>query len=139
MKRSSVVVEEIWKDVPGYLDLDGHPTYQVSSQGRVRTTGRYIKLEGVRRKNGVIRDETWWRKPQYLRPVDQKGFLYIRLHYNQGRKRVSVPLKCLVYNVFHESNFGSRDIIHIDGNIKNNSLSNLKISEDLLRKIQTAC
>ena len=127
MKDSSDMIEEIWRDVPGYLDLDGHPTYQVSNLGRVRTRGRYLFMRDVHRKDGSIRDETWWRKPQYLEPVDQRGFLCVRLCYNQRRKRESVSLKRLVYNVFHKSNFGSRDIIHIDGNIKNNSLSNLKI------------
>ena len=62
---------ERWKDIKG---CDGN--YQISSQGRVRSKGRYIECKNGRR---------FYKKPQIIKPtVINSGYEIINLHLKSG-------------------------------------------------------
>ena len=98
---------EIWKDIPG------HPGYQVSTQGRVRSLDRVvITKRGSRRYRGKI-----------LRPgkVTKQGHQCLPL----GKKSNGVLVHALVLKTFVGPRPARCDIRHLDGNPLNNALSNL--------------
>jgi glycerol-3-phosphate dehydrogenase len=88
----------IWKDIPGYEGL-----YQVSSDGKVRGKRGLLKCHVT--KHGYIRATLWSKsKP--------KHFLLHRI----------------VASVFLKNKDSKEQINHIDGDKKNNNLSNLEWS-----------
>lgn len=90
-------MEEIWKDIPGYEGL-----YQVSNKGRVY---------GIKRKNILAA------------APNEKGYMYVVLCKNNRMK--SYRVHRLVMTAFI-GNVKNMDVNHIDGDKKNNALSNLE-------------
>lgn len=99
-------VIEIWKDVTGY---EGY--YQVSSLGNVRSLNYH--------KTGRVQN----LKIQYC---DKKRSSYVIL-FRDGVCAIK-EINRLVYEAFIQEVDMNYDIIHIDGDYKNNILSNLKRS-----------
>lgn len=96
---------EIYKDIRGYNGI-----YRVSNEGNVRTIG----------KSGT------WRKDRVLKPYRHTGgYLVVTLY-----KSHSVKSKYFVHRLVANSfikNPGKRQTVnHIDGNKRNNILSNLE-------------
>ena len=98
---------EMWKDVKGY---EGY--YQVSSFGNVRSLNY--------RRTGRVQN----LKIQYR---DKNRFSFVAL-YRDGFCEI-MEVNRLVYEAFIQDVDMNYDIVHIDGNYKNNRLSNLKQSD----------
>lgn len=100
-----------WKDVAGFEGL-----YEVSDTGLVRAKDREIKIRDFYRKvKGGI------RKPY----DDQHGYLLVDLY--AGNVRTKCKVHRLVLEAFSPiPNCEGLDVNHIDGNKKNNNLSNLE-------------
>ena len=96
---------EIWKDIPNY---EGH--YQVSNLGRVKSLPRFDR-----------RGRAWGGIILANRPSG-KGYLQVGLYIDQIGFHIKIHR--LVMNVF----IGKSDyeVDHIDGDTKNNRLSNLR-------------
>lgn len=106
--------EEIWKDIEGYEGL-----YQVSNMGRVRSLDRKSKSKNKWNSynmsiKGRIR----------LTATSQRGYLRMRLC-KDGIKQW-YQLHQLVARAFIPNPEGKETVNHIDGNKKNNCVSNLE-------------
>ena len=90
-------MEEVWKDIPGYEGI-----YSISNMGKVRNdkTNRILK-----------------------QGQSGKGYLMVQLC--KDGKAKSIRIHKLVMNAFQGESKGLQ-INHIDGNKKNNQLSNLE-------------
>ena len=105
----AMIVE--WKSVIGYEDL-----YEVSSDGRVRSV-RHKKLKECKQQ------------------IDHKGYIRVCLYKNGKTKNARV------HRLVLEAFVGKSDlqVDHIDGNKKNNNLSNLEYvtpKENIMRYLQ---
>lgn len=103
---------EIWKPVVGYEDL-----YEVSSDGRVRSKGRYVKqYRGLRWIEGSI------LKPQ----LRGQGYLSVWLYrHPEPRKQVSVHR--LVAEAFCDRKDESyEEVNHLNENKQDNRADNLE-------------
>ena len=90
-------MEEIWRDI------DEYENYQISSWGRVYSKERH----------------------KYLIPeTTEKG--YLRVDLNKGGVRKHYKVHRLVAGEFIPNPLGKPQVNHIDGNKKNNSVSNLE-------------
>lgn len=111
------MLDEVWKDVPEYEGL-----YKVSNMGRVY---------GIKRNN-------------ILSPApNEKGYMYVVLCKNNKMK--SFRVHRLVAKTFL-GDFKGMEINHIDGNKKNNELSNLEycthkenMSHAILHGLENKC
>lgn len=56
---------------------------------------------------------------------DKDGYLVTKIQ--QNKKRISIKVHRLVFSHFMDENIENKEINHIDGNKKNNKLSNLEI------------
>ena len=90
-------MEEVWKDVPGYEGL-----YRVSNTG---------KVFGIKRKNILAA------------APNEKGYMYVVL-YKNGKMKSQRVHKIVMLAFCGKSN--GLEINHIDGDKKNNNLSNLE-------------
>ena len=103
--------KEVWEDIDGYNDY-----YQISNFGRVRAL----------RRTTVCKDG----KPQtnyskILKPAVQKdGYLLISLSKNNTQKKYLIHR--LVAKCFIPNTENKQEVNHIDGNKKNNRVSNLE-------------
>lgn len=102
---------EIWKDVVGYEGL-----YQVSNFGNIRSCDKIIKREGYR--DYVLRSKLLKQSNH------SEGYLVICLTRNS--KYVNKFVHQIVADAFIPLIKDSNDINHIDGNKKNNCVSNLE-------------
>jgi hypothetical protein len=103
-------VDEIWKPVRGYEGL-----YEVSNIGRVKSLPKPIR----RTKS------TYITKPKILAlPVHESG--YYRLNLRKDGKTKTRYVQNLVLEAFVSKRPRLQDADHIDKNIKNNRLSNLR-------------
>lgn len=103
--------KEIWKDVPGYEGL-----YQASSFGRIRSVDRFITM-----KNGTVR----FTKGKMLKQrCDENGRLCVSLSKNGKAKSVRGYVVTMLTFVGERPK--GYDICHLDDNVKNNKLSNLR-------------
>ena len=93
--------DEIWKDVVGYESI-----YQVSSLGRV--------------KSFITRDNSGLRNPS----SSKAGYYMCSL--SKNKKKVSKYVHRLIAEAFI-GDISELEVNHIDGNKKNNKLSNLEI------------
>ncbi|KGJ25358.1 NUMOD4 motif-containing HNH endonuclease [Staphylococcus haemolyticus] len=105
-------MNEEWKDVVGYEGI-----YEVSSLGRVRTH----KDKTTCTKNHVIKH---W-KQRYLRDKSPKN-KYVRIALWKNGICQYVLVHRLVAIAFIPSIKGKNFVNHIDGNTKNNKVSNLE-------------
>lgn len=105
------VCMEIWKDIKGFEGI-----YQVSNMGNVRSLDRTVHY-----KNGRKR----FYKGQILAPhIETLGYLSVCLLKNS--KRTYVRIHRLVADAFMTNNHQKPEVNHIDGNKKNNAVSNLE-------------
>ena len=89
---------EIWKPIKGYED------YAVSSWGRVMNTHT---------------ENLIWQEPH------NKGYMRVDL-YNGDGKRHHLKVHRLVAEAFIPNPYGKPQVNHIDGNNRNNSITNLE-------------
>jgi len=112
----STIIEE-------WLPVAGHPMYEVSNLGRVRSNSRAFR----NKKNNIMK----------LTP-NQKGYLKIQLMDSSERgKRYSVH--ALVLTTFLRPKKHGEECDHIDNNKTNNCISNLQWlsrSENIAKKNQ---
>lgn len=102
-------MDEIWKDVPGYIGL-----YQVSNIGRVRSLPHTVRCYGGKRTSpGRIR-----------KLVDYRG--YKRVHLSRGAERHIPFVHRLVAEAFVPNPDNLPIINHKDENPANNRASNLE-------------
>ncbi len=102
--------EEIWKDIEGY---EGY--YQVSNMGRVKSLDRVVP-------HG--RCGTITRKEKILKHGNSKGYDMVVLCVEHKRKAITVHK--LVAEAFISKKESHMQVNHIDGNPKNNVVSNLE-------------
>lgn len=100
-------MNEIWKDIQGYEGL-----YQVSNLGRVRSLNKYDRRG--RFKEGKIK----------LISDNGNGYCVVNLKVDGEQKSRSVHR--LVAQAFIPNPNNLPEINHIDGNKKNNTISNLE-------------
>lgn len=107
------IEKEIWRDIPGYEGL-----YQVSSIGRVRSVNRVIETKHRRKTTfpGKILSISSGRTSLYLA---------VSLSKNSENKKILVH-RLVAMSFLSEWN-PNMEVNHIDGNIFNNSLSNLEL------------
>lgn len=104
--------EEIWKPVLGYEGI-----YEVSNHGRVRSLERRVP----RLDKGKFVQHRY--APRYLVPVDNKGYLAVRLSRLAVRKQAFVHV--LVAEAFHGPKPSGLQTRHLNGNSKDNRPENL--------------
>ena len=103
-------MQEIWKPV---VDYEG--AYEVSNIGRVRSVARVIRL-----KNGKLKPI----KERILSPFLCKGYYAVRLS-SKGEVHAKLTHR-LVAQAFIPNPEGKPQIDHIDTNILNNKVENLR-------------
>lgn len=100
---------ELWKDVYGY------DFYEVSSEGRIRSKGRFVNSN----KGSVA-----WKKGRILKPQKRKhGYLGVWLYTGESKKQVSVHR--LVAEAFCERKDGQTEVNHLNENKQDNRAINL--------------
>ena len=105
------MANEIWKDIPG------HPGYQVSNLGRVKSLKRTITVVKTVPER-ILRASVRWKGNQPQTPhVDLNGKIL----------RVSK----LVMFVFVGECPKGKEVAHNDGNVANNALANLRYDTSL--------
>jgi len=107
---------EEWRNIPGFSD------YEISENGKIRSKDRVKKY-----KNGRVIH--YVSKEKLLRTHPENGFLMTDLIDEKGNRKTVYPHKA-VAKAFIENKSPRKNkvVIHIDGNYKNNSVSNLKWS-----------
>ena len=104
------ITDEIWKDIPG------HPGYQVSNYGEVRSVDRLIKRENDKfpylRRGNIIKQQ-------------DNGHGYKWVHMGATAKPTYVHRLVLsVFSPYHAPD--QTDVNHKDGNKGNNNIENLE-------------
>lgn len=106
-------MEEVWKDVIGY-----EGSYQVSSQGRVRTLDRYVK--------GKFSTSVQFKKGQILKlQFTWDGYYKVTL-YKKDKKPLYIGVHKLVAQSFIPNPFNKLQVNHIDCDKLNNNVINLE-------------
>lgn len=105
-----------WKTIPGYSD------YEISDNGEIRSLERTKKYKSGR----VIELKS---KSKKLRKHPINGFLMTDLVDDKGKRNTVYPHKALAL-AFIKNNQPRKQkiVIHIDGDISNNHISNLRWS-----------
>ncbi len=107
---------EEWKSVPGFSD------YEISDSGKIRSKNR-VKVY----KNG--RSINYVAKEKLLRVHPDNGFLMTDLIDDKGVRKTVYPHKAVAQAfIENKSPRKNKVVIHIDGDYKNNAISNLKWS-----------
>ena len=100
-------MQEIWKDIKGYEGL-----YQVSNLGRVK------RLRFINKNTNIEKERI---KSQKIR---KDGYLEVALYKNGKGK--SIQVHRIVAKTFIPNIENKAQVNHIDGNKKNNNVSNLE-------------
>lgn len=103
--------KEIWKDILGYEDF-----YQISSLGRIRSKQRAFKREKY--------IHIYKSKILYL--VKQKNHDYLTIRLNNSILTKGYLVHRLVAIAFIPNPEKKKEVNHIDGNKRNNNMSNLE-------------
>jgi hypothetical protein len=106
---------EIWKPIP---DWEGY--YSVSNWGRVKSEDRII----IRNKTGIAEKRKGRILKHWINHGSGEGYLVVGLCNGMGRKR-KVSIQRLVLWAFVGKQEKGMDSRHLDGDCKNNHLSNL--------------
>lgn len=107
-------MEEIWRDIPGLVGL-----YQASNLGRIRSVEREVAISRRRNRGQFIRRI----RGRILRPaVHSGGYLFVNL----DRKHMGKPVHQLVAMAFHGMPPEQSEVLHINGNRKDNRVDNLR-------------
>ena len=110
-----VETAEIWKDIEGYEGL-----YQVSNLGRVRSLDKPMVVYGFQK----IPINTI-RKGKVLSPrLSQDGYEKVSL--TKDKKPNNLFVHRLVAKAFISNDDDCKEVNHIDGNKRNNEVSNLE-------------
>lgn len=109
------MLAEAWKDIPGYEEL-----YEVSNKGRVRTKKGKVTYRTV---NGKEQKRIW--KSRVLKEKNPNG-RDVRVSLWKDKEEVSFLVHRLVATAFIPNWDNKPCINHIDGNPRNNHLSNLE-------------
>jgi hypothetical protein len=105
---------EIWKVIKGFKD------YEVSSLGRIRSKERKKKYKSGRELNFKSKI-----KQQRPHPVNQ--FVMTDLVDDSGKRRTVYPHKAVAQAfVINEYPDKQKVVIHLDGNLNNNTVDNLR-------------
>ena len=111
---------EIWKDVKNYEGL-----YQVSNFGRVRSLDRVVHNSGMWGK-----DKTFIKKGRVLSPRTSKsrGLMtgYYRVYLTDGIKGYNKCIHKLVAESFIPNPENKPQVDHIDRDVTNNKVTNLR-------------
>lgn len=102
---------EIWKDIKGYEGI-----YKISSLGRVKSLQRIVENYGFQKKALL--------KERILKPSMDRYYYMVRLRKNGESKQFKIHRLLALH--FIDNPDSKPHINHIDGNKKNNSLSNLE-------------
>lgn len=107
------VVNEIWKEI----EKEGFEIYEVSSWGRVRTRNRIYQYS----------DGTERSYKRYVRKlfICSRGFVSVTLHDSVSKRARTFRVHRLVAEHFLPRYESSRQVLHVDGNKRNNNVSNL--------------
>lgn len=105
------MVNEIWKPVKGYEGF-----YEISSNGRVRSVER-IDARGQHRKSKILN----------INKAQQVCFF-------RDGKRKNYLVRKLVVEAFLEKPKANEKLVHVDGNLENNCVENLKWQKRAQRK-----
>ncbi len=108
------MIMELWKSIPGFSD------YEISEEGKIRSKDRIKKYESGR----LIHYQT---KEKLLRVHPDNGFLMTDLIDDKGNRKTVYPHKAVAMAfIQNKTPKKNRVVIHLDGNYKNNCVSNLK-------------
>lgn len=105
------MTNELWKPVKGYEGF-----YEVSSEGRVRSVER-IDARGQHRKSKILN----------INKAQQVCFF-------RDGKRKNYLVRKLVVEAFLEKPKANEKLVHVDGNLENNCVENLKWQKRSKRK-----
>ena len=103
-------MKEIWKDIEGFEGL-----YQISNLGRVKSLERKVKFGSQTR---IIKSN--------IRKLKSKKSGYLFIQFRKNGKEVDFHVHRLVAMAFCDGYFNGADVIHKDGNKKNNIYTNLE-------------
>ena len=107
---------EQWKTIPGFSD------YEISENGKIRSKERMKEF-----KNG--RTMHFEEKMKTLRTHPVNGFLMTDLIDDSGKRKTVYPHKAVAMAfLVNEKPRKQKIVMHMDGNVANNHLSNLKWS-----------
>lgn len=106
---------EIWKDIPGYEGI-----YQASTEGQIRSLDHYVKGKCHYTGNSFYRKI----KGRVLRPGQycKSGHVSVVL----GHGAVGIPVHQLIMLTFVGKPPAGTEVLHINGNPRDNRLSNLR-------------
>ena len=107
---------EVWKQIPVFSD------YEISTYGKIKSLDR-IKVF----KNG--RQMHFGSKKKTLRIHPGNGFLMTDLIDNRGKRKTIYPHKLVAITfIKNEKPRKNKVVIHLDGDLQNNRIENLKWS-----------
>lgn len=105
-------MEEVWRPIPGY-----EGKYEVSNQGRVRSLDRRCLGKDGRSE---------FHHGKLLRPVPLLRGRYLEVYLCDGKTKKHRTIHSLVAEVFIGPRPKGYDVMHLDGNRRNNAVTNLR-------------
>ena len=105
------LIDEIWKDITGYEGL-----YQVSNLGKVKSLNKSIIRNNGRRQT--------FKEKTLKKGLSSNGYYSVSLTKNGKGKTFNIHK--LVATAFIENKNNDKCINHIDGNKRNNNVTNLE-------------